>query len=258
MSYLSKLLLDLLLPQKPLVRELLVMEPEAFRERARRSELQAGKHTISLFDYRDPLVREAIWMLKYRGNRKIAALLGTLLYEELLSFLEEFGALRNFTDPLLIPIPLSKKRLRERGFNQCELLADELLRLDSSSVTPPVQGGVQSLPAAHGSAQAGQRGEVVARRGLTDSSHEKTARNFTLSLALTKIKDTPSQTNSETRKARMENLRGCFFIKDPTVVANRNVILIDDVVTTGATLQEARQTLLSSGARNVIAFTIAH
>lgn len=208
-------LLDLLLPQKPVVRELLAMTPEEFTGRAARSDGRAGTDIISLFDYRDSLVRETVWMLKYRGNKKVAALLAPVLYDELLGFLEEYAPLTNFSEPLLIPIPLSRKRERERGFNQCELLTNGLERLD---------GG----------------------------------RNFRVSkTALAKTKDTPSQTKTESCAKREKNLKGCFSA-NPKEVTERNIILIDDVATTGATLAEARRTLRAAGARKVIAFTIAH
>lgn len=71
-----------------------------------------------------------------------------------------------------------------------------------------------------------------------------------------KVKDTPKQSQSESKQERMVNLTGCFEA-DPRV-EGKYVILIDDVVTTGSTLSEARNTLLSAGARNVLAFTIAH
>lgn len=207
--------LDLLLPQKPLVRELLAMSPADFRERAETAEGGAGSNALALFDYRNPVVKEAVWMLKYRGNRRIAALLGELLYEDLLAFLLEYAPLANITELMLVPIPLSRKRERERGFNQCELLVDCLARQDKG-------------------------------------------RNFAVSkAALRKIKETPSQTKTDNRKKRLENLSDCFQA-DAELVAGRNIILIDDVATTGATLEEARKTLLAAGARKVIAFTIAH
>jgi ComF family protein len=71
-----------------------------------------------------------------------------------------------------------------------------------------------------------------------------------------KIKETQSQSHSQSRQERMENLVGCF-LADPRV-ENKYIILIDDVVTTGSTLSEARHTLLSADARDVFAFTIAH
>ncbi len=71
-----------------------------------------------------------------------------------------------------------------------------------------------------------------------------------------KIKDTPKQSRSESKQERMMNLIGCFEA-DPRV-EGKYIILIDDVVTTGSTLLEARNTLLSAGAREVLAFTVAH
>ncbi|MDO9098300.1 MAG: hypothetical protein Q7U60_09290 [Candidatus Methanoperedens sp.] len=71
-----------------------------------------------------------------------------------------------------------------------------------------------------------------------------------------KIKETPKQSRSESKQERMSNMIGCFCA-DPRV-EGKYVILIDDVVTTGSTLSEAHSTLLSTGARDVFAFTIAH
>lgn len=208
-------ILDLLFPPPPLVRELLRMDAAELSERVERAGTRAGKNIISLFSYQDPLVRRAVWELKYRGNKKVAALLASALHDELLGFLEEYAPLTNFTEPFVIPIPLSRKRERERGFNQCVLLTDELEKLD---------GG----------------------------------RNFSVSeIALRKVKDTPSQTKTDKRSERLENLKDCFSA-GKNEVKGRNIILIDDVATTGATLDEARRTLRKAGARKVIAFTIAH
>ncbi|KKU76186.1 MAG: hypothetical protein UY03_C0043G0001, partial [Parcubacteria group bacterium GW2011_GWA2_47_64] len=187
-------LLDIIFPKKLLVQELERMDASEFASRATRGASnfggandsakgglertgrnasansglgRAGKEILSCFDYRDRLVRQAVFELKYRGNKKVARLLATTLYDELLAFLEEYAPLTNFTEPLLVPIPLSKTRESERGFNQCKLLVDILLEMD---------GG----------------------------------RNFTLSFALTKCKDTGSQTKMDTRKKRLENLKGCF------------------------------------------------
>src|SRR3989344_3736253 len=217
-------LLDIIFPQKPLTRELESMGADEFLTRAGRADERVGEDIISLFDYRDPLVREAVWQLKYRGNKKVVRLLATVFHDEILAFLEEYAPLTNFGDPLLIPIPLSRKREWERGFNQCRLLADELLRLDAHPSSPPFQGG--------------------------DLRGDSVGRNFTLSLALTKIKDTRSQTKSESRAARLKNLKDCF-VADTAAVSGRNIILIDDVATTGATLEEARKTLRHAGARQV-------
>lgn len=71
-----------------------------------------------------------------------------------------------------------------------------------------------------------------------------------------KTKETPKQSRSESKNDRMKNLIGCFDA-DPRL-EGKYIILIDDVVTTGSTLIEARSTLLEKGTREVYAFTIAH
>ncbi len=71
-----------------------------------------------------------------------------------------------------------------------------------------------------------------------------------------KIKETPEQNKSHSKEERAENLSGCFEARSE--VEGKYIILIDDVVTTGSTLKEARKTLLETGAKSVYAFTIAH
>lgn len=73
---------------------------------------------------------------------------------------------------------------------------------------------------------------------------------------LLKIKETPKQSHSESKEERMKNLENCFEANKN--ISGKYVFLIDDVVTTGSTLKEARKTLIEVGAEDVYAFTIAH
>ena len=75
---------------------------------------------------------------------------------------------------------------------------------------------------------------------------------------LIKIKETEHQANIKERKDRLKNLSGSFSVKNAEMIKSRNIILIDDVITTGATLSEARKTLKQFGAKKIIAFTVAH
>lgn len=206
-------LLDLMLPRPESVKSIEEMGPEEFR-RATRVIRDATPDTLAVFDYKHPLIRQAIWELKYRGNRKITELLAKCVFEELVDELSSQKIIKNFDTPLLIPIPLSKKRLRERGFNQCELVAEILGKLDNGNF-------------------------FEVRTNL-----------------LIKIKDTESQTKKN-RGKRLENLKGCFVITKPENITDRNVIVLDDVTTTGATFDEARRTLEASGARRVLFTAIA-
>lgn len=75
--------------------------------------------------------------------------------------------------------------------------------------------------------------------------------------ALVKIKDAESQVKARSRTERLANLKGCFFAPEDRV-SGRNIILVDDVMTTGATAEEATRTLKKSGAKNIFFFAVAH
>ena len=189
------------------------------RGRAKHSrELNGRKKLIAFFDYRDPLVRTAIWELKFRGNRAVASLLAECLFDELSAELSELEIFENFTQPLIIPVPLSSKRRRERGFNQCEILLDGLAKLDTGNI-------------------------FEINKNL-----------------LIKIKDTSSQTKTDSRASRLKNLRGAFAVSEDSGAdaAGRNIIVIDDVTTTGTTLSEAMKTLRRAGAKKVLGIALAH
>ena len=66
-------------------------------------------------------MKELIWQIKYKKNKKAVEIASHALFQSL-------------KEPsLLIPIPISKKRRKERGYNQCDLLIDEIIRLDSEN-----------------------------------------------------------------------------------------------------------------------------
>ncbi len=76
--------------------------------------------------------------------------------------------------------------------------------------------------------------------------------------ALARTKHTAVQARSTDRAARFENMEGAFAVADPSLVAGRDIILLDDVITTGATLGAARAALLDAGARDVLCVAVAH
>lgn len=161
--------------------------------------VQAGTVT-ALLPYRAPLVRALILEAKFHENKKSFDLLGTVLADYILSLIEESGF--DEKQYVLIPIPLSKKRFRERGYNQVEKV---------------VRAALTSLPPC-------------------------------VSLSTTVLKrtrDTLPQTTLS-RGKRLTNMQDAFSVSE-NIDTNCTYIVIDDVTTTGATMQAAREALSVHG-----------
>jgi len=189
------------------------------------AERESAKWIFPLYDYRYPAIKKSLWLLKYKGKKRLANIFAEIIYEKILEELSELSILENFTKPILIPIPLSPKRHRERGFNQAELICREIIKINNLR---------------HGlSAQAG-----------VDIKLEKNI--------LIKPKETEHQALIKDRNARLKNIVGSFLVKNEEKIKNRNIILLDDITTTGATLSEAKKVLKQAGAKKIIAFTAAH
>ncbi|MES2416474.1 MAG: ComF family protein [Patescibacteria group bacterium] len=183
---------------------------------SRPAERETSSWIYPLFDYRHPPIKKAIWLLKYKGKRRLAEIFGEVIYGRISEELSELAVFENFREPILIPIPLSSKRMRERGFNQAELICRKIKKMDTENV-------------------------------------------FTLeNNILIKPKDTKHQAQIENRSERLKNLTGSFAVQQKQKIQGRNIILIDDVTTTGATFNEAKKILKANGAKKVIAFAVAH
>lgn len=75
---------------------------------------------------------------------------------------------------------------------------------------------------------------------------------------LIKTHDTRKQALIQDRNERQKNVIGCFSVINAPIIKGSTILLVDDVVTTGATLAEARKVLLEAGAKDVLAVTLAH
>ena len=73
---------------------------------------------------------------------------------------------------------------------------------------------------------------------------------------LVKTKDTDSQVGLE-RKERLKNVKGSISVKNRALIKNKRVLVIDDVMTTGATLEVIAEKLKDAGASEVVAITVA-
>ena len=112
---------------------------------------------------------------------------------------------------LIVPVPLHRERLRERGYNQADLLGKALAR----------QLGLPYRP-----------------------------------VLLTRTRPRPDK-HILTSRERWESVRGAFATRPGTQVDNLRVLLVDDVMTTGATLDACSKALRVAGAKSVVAVTVA-
>lgn len=74
---------------------------------------------------------------------------------------------------------------------------------------------------------------------------------------LFRTRDTLPQSELKTAEERMENTKGCFSLAEPRTMRGAPVLLVDDVITSGATLLEAARTLKKGGAKRIIALVVA-
>lgn len=75
--------------------------------------------------------------------------------------------------------------------------------------------------------------------------------------ALVRVKHTGPQSDLPDLDARRKNVQGAFAVRDANRIRGKPILLLDDVTTSGATLYEAATTLKASGARTILALTVA-
>ncbi|MBI4460091.1 MAG: ComF family protein [Acidobacteria bacterium] len=149
-------------------------------------------------------LQSLIQRFKYDGLRPLAQPLSELLAEAA-------RRLEPHSWDLILPVPLHRRRQRQRGFNQAELLASRL----SKTLRVPL--------------------------GTKDC---------------VRIRDTRPQTGLRAAERR-KNVAGAFHVPRPESVSSLRVLLVDDVLTTGATVNACAQALGEAGARGVWVATLA-
>jgi ComF family protein len=161
---------------------------------------------IGLYKYRDKKIKNAIWQLKFRANKKVADFFG----KEIAEFLK----ISNLEEYIIVPIPIHWRRRMERGFNQTEWLCKEI---------------------------------VQANKNLKHINILK--------------RSVYSQKQSwNTKQYRQKNIKSVFEVKKKfqNYILGKSFLLIDDVVTTGATLNEARRELEKFSPDSVKALTVGY
>ncbi len=178
----------------------------------------------ALYAYADPRVSALVRLLKYKGVRRAADCFAPALAGALEELVGEEGYFLG-TTVLLVPVPLSPKRRARRGYNQAELLARAAL----------------------------------AERSSVHSDNPMSSIAVSLDTRLlVKTRETEAQAGIRTRAERLSRLEDCFAVIPGRACAGETVVLIDDVVTTGATLAAAAQALARAGFSDIRAIVVAH
>jgi len=167
----------------------------------------------------DNEMREMLHLLKFGGQRRMAEhVLGERLASAVLKLESDIAGHGAAPDLLVVPVPLFPARERQRGFNQARLLAE---------------AAVKSLKR--------QRPEWKLR---------------VLPNAMRRVRDTHALFTLNPGERR-RNLSGAFRIADKDAVRGREVLLLDDIMTTGATARECARVLRRAGAAKVWVATVA-
>ncbi len=163
---------------------------------------------IAVFHYSD-LLKKIIKNIKYRMAKEILEELFQLMNYQTIEKLRFYKKLNN--ELFLQPIPLHPIRLRERGFNQSENIAEFLQKI------------------------------------------------FLLSEVniLVRTKNTFPQAQIKLGQKRYLNIKGAFKLSDEKLHPEKQILLVDDVVTTGSTVKEAARVLKKNGSEKVYVFALA-
>lgn len=158
---------------------------------------------IISYGYYGGVLKQLILNLKYKKDFSAGDILSDLLSDYIKDNIE-------YDNYVLSYIPLSKKSMKKRGFNQCEYIAKK--------VSEKLNIGVIEI--------------------------------------LIKYKDTAEQ-KTLNKHERSKNVKGAFKIKNGTNISSYNIILIDDVITTGSTMMEAYKILQENSAKSIKLLTLA-
>ena len=162
--------------------------------------------------YHNSIVHNLIINLKYQKFKKTAIPLASIINHylkeiKLITYLKE----NNF---IIVPLPLHPRKKRERGFNQSELIAEELSKKTNLKIETNI---------------------------------------------IKRIKNTKPQVELREKKERENNVKDCFQV-NPSFNKNlipKKILLLDDVFTTGATMNEAAKILKNNKVKEIIYLVVA-
>ncbi len=173
--------------------------------------------TLAVFHYESGPVKRMVHALKYRGCEAAARTIAALSAPIVLTALPREPFSLRGLPLCLVPVPLHPHRLRLRGYNQSFLIAEALAA-------------------------------TLKKEGI---------HTYVETSILSRIRETPSQTFCASPAARRENVKGCFVSGDVSKLRNAFVFVIDDVVTSGATIEEAVRCLKKAQVPHLAGLAIA-
>lgn len=148
----------------------------------------------------------------------------------------------NYRAAKIIAVPMIKKLQIEVSRNS------EFAQIHNAIIIPVPIGRARWI-------ERGYNQSVLLAHPIAKMIHRELHENI-----LIKSKQTKKQGTAKSKQERLENIIGSFAVTETAAdyVRGRDIIIVDDITTTGATLFEARKTLLAAGARRVVAITIAN
>lgn len=172
----------------------------------RRSKKLTGLYSAA--SYNNFIVKKMINQFKYKPYiKELSKPLSSLIITHLINL----NKTSNLFDFVLVSIPLHKKKLKQRGFNQAEEIAKEL----SENLKLPAFNDI-----------------------------------------LVKTKQTPAQVELE-KEEREKNIKNVFLCQKSELVINKKILLVDDIFTTGSTMEECARVLRDAGAKEVWGIVVA-
>lgn len=211
-------ILDALFPRSSAELESIAYSPEEAWKKLPRAPKPPLKDAFSIFAYKDERVSKLVWNIKYKKSAKAIAIGGYAFYKQFVEFTKERRGI------IIVPIPITQKRRNERGYNQCELLVDEMKQLDVKNKFIICKDLLERVHHLSRQTLKNREARLESTRGIFAVNEENTRRSFNIE----------------------------FDIKKTTVV------IIDDVITTGSTMKEAMETLRNAGFENVFGLSLAH
>ncbi|MCK5707578.1 MAG: ComF family protein [Candidatus Aureabacteria bacterium] len=162
--------------------------------------------SISALCFNEKL-KKAIYAFKYHGKDHYGYFLSSFMSSKI----RKEKRRKWLENVLIVPVPLSREKLKDRGYNQSEILSSHISK--KLFLSKPIS---------------------VIERHFSSKSQTALKRN-----------------------ERQKNIKGAFFVNKKIDIKKASILLVDDVLTTGATMNECARILKQNGAREVIGLTLA-